>query len=42
MNINGFEFPEDLYYYPDEHVWIKVEGDVITIRYNVIRTIHGW
>ena len=31
MNINGFEFPEDLYYYPDEHVWIKVEGDVITI-----------
>ena len=31
MNINGFEFPEDLYYYPDEHVWIKVEGDIITI-----------
>ncbi len=31
MNINGFEFPEDLLYYPEEHVWIKVEGDVITI-----------
>ncbi|MGC9106481.1 MAG: glycine cleavage system protein H [Thermoprotei archaeon] len=31
MNINGFEFPEDLLYYPEEHVWIKVEGDVITV-----------
>lgn len=31
MNINGFEFPEDLLYYPEEHVWIKAEGDVITV-----------
>ncbi|BCU69133.1 glycine cleavage system protein H [Stygiolobus caldivivus] len=31
MNINGFEFPEDLLYYPEEHVWIKIEGDIITV-----------
>ena len=31
MNINGFDFPEELLYYPEEHVWIKVEGDVITV-----------
>jgi glycine cleavage system H protein len=31
MNINGFEFPEDLLYYPEEHVWIRVEGDTITV-----------
>ncbi|MCQ4345513.1 MAG: glycine cleavage system protein H [Sulfolobaceae archaeon] len=31
MNINGFEFPEDLLYYPEEHVWIRVEGDIVTV-----------
>ena len=31
MNINGFEFPENLLYYPEEHVWIRVDGDIITI-----------
>jgi len=28
--IEGFEFPDDLYY-TKEHVWAKVEGNIITI-----------
>ncbi len=28
--IGGFEFPDGLYY-TDEHVWAKVDGDVVTI-----------
>lgn len=31
MLIEGFEFPDDLLYYPEEHVWIKNEGDIISI-----------
>ncbi|BDC19119.1 glycine cleavage system protein H [Acidianus sp. HS-5] len=31
MNINGFECPEDLLYYSEEHAWIRVERDIITI-----------
>jgi len=31
MQIEGFEFPDDLLYYPEEHVWIKSEGDILVI-----------
>ena len=31
MKVGDFEFPEGLYYYPEEHVWVKIEGDVITV-----------
>ena len=31
MQIEGFEFPDDLLYYPEEHVWIKSEGDLIVV-----------
>ena len=31
MQVEGFEFPDELYYYPEEHVWVKIEGDVITV-----------
>ena len=31
MRVGDFEFPEGLYYYPEEHVWVRIEGDVITV-----------
>ncbi|BFH72401.1 glycine cleavage system protein H [Sulfurisphaera javensis] len=31
MQVEGFDFPDDLYYYPEEHVWLKIEGDIITV-----------
>jgi glycine cleavage system H protein len=33
MNIDGNEFPEDLYYHRD-HMWLKVEGDKVRVGYN--------
>jgi glycine cleavage system H protein len=30
MTIDSWEFPDDLYYSP-EHVWSRVEGDIVTI-----------
>jgi len=31
MNISGFEFPEDLLYDDEKHVWIKKEGEEIKV-----------
>lgn len=31
MQIEDFEFPDDLLYYPEEHVWIKSEVDILVI-----------
>ncbi|BAB66988.1 MULTISPECIES: glycine cleavage system protein H [Sulfurisphaera] len=31
MQVEGFEFPDELYYYPEEHVWVKIEGDMVTV-----------
>ena len=31
MQIEGFDFPDDLLYYPEEHVWIKSEEDLLVI-----------
>jgi glycine cleavage system H protein len=33
MNIEGNEFPEDLYYHKD-HMWLKVEGKNVRVGYN--------
>ncbi|MHA1934687.1 MAG: glycine cleavage system protein H [Candidatus Thorarchaeota archaeon] len=30
MQIEGFEFPDDLYYHP-EHTWARVEGDLVRV-----------
>ncbi len=31
MNISGFDFPEDLLYDEEKHVWVKEEGDEIKV-----------
>lgn len=31
MQVEGFDFPDNLLYYPEEHVWLKTEGEIITI-----------
>jgi len=27
VKINGYEMPEDLYYYPDSYLWVRKESD---------------
>lgn len=29
-----FKIPEDLYYHPETHLWVKVEGDLVRIGLN--------
>lgn len=31
MKIGDLEFPEDLYYYAEHHIWLKQEGDKVKI-----------
>ncbi len=31
MKVGNFSFPDDLLYDTDKHVWIKIEGDVVTV-----------
>ena len=31
MKIGDLEFPEDLYYYKDHHIWLKQEGDKVKV-----------
>ena len=33
VNIDGNEFPDDLYYHKD-HMWVKVEGGNVRVGYN--------
>ena len=33
VNIDGKEFPEDLYYHRD-HMWVKIEGESVRVGYN--------
>lgn len=33
VNIEGNEFPEDLYYHKD-HMWVKLEEDIVKVGYN--------
>jgi glycine cleavage system H protein len=33
VNIDGNEFPDDLYYHKD-HMWVKVEGENVRVGYN--------
>jgi glycine cleavage system H protein len=33
LKIDGYEFPEDLYYHRD-HMWVKIEGESVRVGYN--------
>jgi len=31
LKIGDLEFPEDLYYYPEHHIWLKQEEDKVKV-----------
>jgi glycine cleavage system H protein len=33
VKIEGFDFPDDIYFHPD-HMWAKVEGNKVRVGYN--------
>jgi glycine cleavage system H protein len=33
VKLEGFDFPDDMYFHPD-HMWAKVEGDKVRVGYN--------